>query len=123
MKAITAVHTGPMSNVLPRISAEEEEVLCRSWHEHHDIAAAGRLIGGHLNLVAGIAMAHRGYGVLTQELIAEGYVGLMRAACRYDPASGTRFASYAIGWVQAAVQQKILRASPSMLPQRATRRP
>jgi RNA polymerase sigma factor (sigma-70 family) len=98
----------------PPLSASEEAALCRRWHEHHDVAAAERLVGSHLQMVAGIAMAHRGYGVLTQELIGEGYVGLMQAACRYDPSCGTRFASYATCWVRAAIQQSILRASPAM---------
>jgi len=42
-------------------------------------------IGSPLHLVAGAAIAHHGCGVHIRELIAEGYVGLMRAACPYDP--------------------------------------
>ena len=53
-------------------------------------------------------MAHRGCGVLTQDLIGEGYVGLMRAACRYDPGYGTSFGIYATWCVQAATQHTIL---------------
>jgi RNA polymerase sigma-32 factor len=98
----------------PPLTASEEATLCHRWHEHHDVGAAERLVGSHLHMVAGIAMAHRGYGVLTQELIGEGYVGLMQAACRYDPSCGTRFASYATCWVRAAIQQSILRAAPAM---------
>lgn len=96
------------------LSTSEEVALCHRWHEHHDVAAAERLVTGHLHIVAGMAMAHRGYGVLVQELIGEGYVGLMRAACRYDPACGASFASYATWCVQAAIQQSVLSISPSM---------
>ena len=53
-------------------------------------------------------MAHRGCGVLTQDLIGEGYVGLMRAACRYNPGCGTSFGIYATSCVQAAIQRSIL---------------
>lgn len=109
-----AIHTGrndPTCNTRPLLSARQEEALCRRWHEHHDVAAAGRLIGTYLHLVAGMAVAHGGCGVLTQELIGEGYVGLMSAACRYDPACGTTFTVYATWWIQAAIRQRILRAS------------
>lgn len=46
--------------------------------------------------------------------IGEGYIGLMRAACRCDSVCGAKFATYATWWAQAAIQQSILRASPSM---------
>jgi len=99
--------------VPPVLSAEEERALCHRWYEHHDVAAAERLIGSQLHLIAGIAMAHRDCGAVTQELIGEAYIGLMRAACRYNPTCGTRFATYAIRCVRAAIQQKIERAAPS----------
>lgn len=111
MKAIAIGYHDRAGTTPPLLSAEEEAALCRRWHEHHDIAAAGRLIDGHLRMVAAIAMAHRGRGVSQRELIGEGYVGLMRAACRYDPACGTRFATYATWWVQAAIRQSVLRVS------------
>ncbi len=114
MKAIAATRTHRADNAPPPLSVREEEALCDRWHEHHDIAAAERLIGSHLHVLATIATAHRGCGVRMQELIGEGYVGLMRAACRYDPACGTRFVTYATWWVQAAIHQSILCASHSM---------
>ena len=114
MKTIEAKRDGPTYNRPQLLSAQEVEALCQRWHEHHNVAAAGRLIGDYLHLVARVAMAHRGHGVSTQELVGEGYVGLMRAACRYDPACGTKFATYAAWWVQAVIQQSILGAASSM---------
>src|ERR1700758_5386022 len=123
MKTIAIGHHDRPGNIPPLMSAGGEAALCRRWHEHHDIAAAGRLIDSHLPLVAAIAMTHRGCGVPQSELIGEGYVGLMRAACRYDPACGTRFATYATWWVQAAIKQSILRASAFMQTDMANDRP
>jgi RNA polymerase sigma-32 factor len=114
MKVIATASNDRADNTLPPLSVLEEKVLCSRWHERHDIAAAERLIGSHLHVLATIATAHRGCGVRMQELISEGYVGLMRAACRYDPACGTRFVTYATWWMQAAIQQSILCASHSM---------
>ncbi len=112
--AIATGHEDLTDNTMLNLAIREEEGLCTRWHEHHDIDAARRLIGGHLYLVAEIATAHRTFGVGTQELIGEGYVGLMRAACRYDPACGATFAIYAAWWIRAAIQQGILCASHSM---------
>jgi DNA-directed RNA polymerase sigma subunit (sigma70/sigma32) len=113
-EAIATTHTHRADNSLPLLSLREEEALCYRWHEHYDIAAAEHLIGSHLHVLATIATAHRGCGVRMQELIGEGYVGLIRAASRYDPACGTRFVTYATWWVQAAIQQSIPCASHSM---------
>jgi len=93
---------------LPLLSADTEHSLCRRWIDHHDIAAAHQLAGSHLCLVVKIALGYRGYGLPVEELIGEGYVGLMRAVCRFDPGRGARFATYAVWWVRAAVQQYIL---------------
>jgi len=93
----------------PMLSAEVEQDLCNRWREHHDISAAHQLVGSHLRLVVKIALGYRGYGLPSEELIGEGHVGLMRAVCRFDPDRGVRFATYAIWWVRAAIQEYVLR--------------
>jgi RNA polymerase sigma-32 factor len=52
-------------------------------------------------------LAYRGRGLPIEDLIGEGHVGLMRAVCRFDPDCGTRFATYAVWWVRAAIRQYI----------------
>lgn len=114
MKANSIDCTAKKPDTGPLLGVSEEEVLCRRWHEHHDVVAAERIIGSHRHLVAGIAEAHRDCGVRKQELIGEGYVGLMRAVCHYDPDCGTSFGTYAAWWVRDAIGQSILRASRTM---------
>jgi RNA polymerase sigma-32 factor len=93
---------------VPMLSAEEEQALCLSWRDHHDIAAAHRLASGHLHLVTKIALGYRGYGLPPDDLIGEGHLGLMRAVCRFDPDRGVRFATYAICCVRSAIQTYVL---------------
>ena len=93
----------------PMLSIDVEQALCRRWHDHHDISAAHHLVGSHLRLVVKIALGYHGYGLPAEELIGEGHVGLMRAVCRFDPDRGVRFATYAIWWVRAAIQEYVLR--------------
>lgn len=92
----------------PMLSAKEEQALCLRWRDHHDIAAAHRLASSHLRLVAKIAFGYRGYGLSPDDLIGEGHLGLMRAVCRFDPDRGARFATYAICFVRAAIQEYVL---------------
>ena len=44
-------------------------------------------------------------GVLLEDLIAEGNVGLLRAAEGFDPTVGTRFATYAAYWVRQSMRR------------------
>jgi RNA polymerase sigma factor (sigma-70 family) len=92
----------------PILSAEAERALCYRWCDHHDISAAHQLVGSHLRLVARVAKVYRGYGLPLEDLIGEGHVGMMRALCRFEPNRGVRFASYALWWVRASIQEYIL---------------
>jgi RNA polymerase sigma-32 factor len=94
----------------PLLDAEEECTLAKRWREHGDVHAAHKLVNSHLRLVAKIAMRYRGYGFAISEVIAEGNMGLMRAVKRFDPEKGYRFATYAMCWVKAAIQEYILRS-------------
>src|ERR1700744_3860447 len=92
----------------PLLDPNEEYMLAKSWKEHGDLQAAHKLVTSHLRLVAKIAMGYRGYGLPLADLIAEGNVGMMQAVKRFDPERGFRFATYAMWWIRAAVQEYIL---------------
>jgi RNA polymerase sigma-32 factor len=55
-------------------------------------------------------MCYRGYGLPVSEFISEGNVGLMQALNRFEPEKGFRFATYAIWWIRASIQDYILRS-------------
>jgi RNA polymerase sigma-32 factor len=94
----------------PILGADEEYVLAERWREHSDLGAAHRLANCHLRLVAKIAKGYRGYGLPVSEVISEGNVGLMQAVRRFEPEKGFRFATYAVWWIKAAIQEYILRS-------------
>ena len=60
--------------------------------------------------MAKITKGYRGYGLPMADLISEGHVGLMRAVERFEPERGFRFATYAVWWIKAAIQEYILRS-------------
>jgi RNA polymerase sigma-32 factor len=92
----------------PMLSLEREQELARGWRDRRDPAALNELVGSHLRLVVKIARGFTGYGLPLADLVAEGNVGLMQAAEKFDPDRGFRFATYAMWWIRAAIQEYIL---------------
>jgi RNA polymerase sigma-32 factor len=95
---------------LPMLEPQNEFILAKRCREHGDPEAAHKLVNSHLRLVAKIARGYRGYGLPISELISEGNVGLMQAVKRFEPEKGFRFATYAMWWIKAAIQEYILRS-------------
>jgi len=94
----------------PMLERQEEYVLAKHWREDGDRDAAQKLVTSHLRLVAKIAKSYRGYGLPIADVISEGHVGLMQAVERFEPEKGFRFATYAVWWIKAAIQEYILRS-------------
>ncbi len=94
----------------PLLTQPEENELVSRWRETGDHAALNKLLGSHLRLVIKLARGLRGYGVPIEDLIAEGNVGLMQAAQRYDPERQVRFATYAAWWIRASMHELVLKS-------------
>jgi len=92
----------------PMLSPEREQELAHAWRDRQDRAALTQLVGSHLRLVVKIARGFTGYGLALSDLVAEGNVGLMQAAEKFDPSRGFRFATYAMWWIRASIQEYIL---------------
>src|SRR5258707_3787350 len=88
----------------------QEYDLAKRWREHGDRDAGNQLVTSHLRLAAKIAMGYRGYGLTMSEMVSEGNVGLMQALDRFEPEKGFRFATYAMWWIRACIQDYILRS-------------
>jgi RNA polymerase sigma-32 factor len=95
---------------IPLLHSGEELELARRYREHGDRRALDRMVGSHLRLVVKMAYGYRGYGLPIEELVSEGNIGLVQAAERFDPGKGFRFATYALWWVKAAMQDYIVRS-------------
>jgi RNA polymerase sigma-32 factor len=92
------------------LEKEQEYELARRWRECGDRDAANQIVTSHLRLAVKIAMGYRGYGLPVSEIISEGNIGLMQALNRFEPEKGFRFATYAIWWIRASIQDYILRS-------------
>jgi RNA polymerase primary sigma factor len=85
------------------LTASEEVDLGRRVRAG-DGAARERLIAANLRLVVKLAHGYAGFGMSFEDLVAEGNVGLIRAADRFDPERGVRFGSYASLWIRQAMR-------------------
>src|ERR1700722_18030084 len=92
------------------LERDQEYMLAKRWREHGDRNAANQLVTSHMRLAVKVAMKYRGYGLPVSEIISEGNVGLMQALNRFEPDRGFRFATYAMWWIRASIQDYILRS-------------
>ena len=92
------------------LSTEEEISLAVTVHGDDQAAsdkAKAALIQANLRLVVKIANEYISRGVSKHDLIAEGNIGLMTAAEKFDPAKGVRFSSYAAWWIKQSMQKAL----------------
>ena len=94
----------------PMLERDQEYRLAKRWREQGDRDAGNQLVTSHMRLAVKVAMGYRGYGLPVAEIISEGNVGLLLALNRFDPEMGFRFATYAIWWIRASIQDYILRS-------------
>lgn len=85
------------------LSAEEENVLCQKISKG-DSRALDKLVKAHLPQVVAIAKRYVKDGVSLLDLIAEGNIGLIRAAGKFDPAKGQTFQQYAAFDIRKSIQ-------------------
>ncbi|HCL65814.1 MAG TPA: RNA polymerase factor sigma-32 [Rhizobium sp.] len=93
----------------PYLERDEELDLAIRWKDRQDQDARNRIAHAHMRLVIAMATKFRGFGLPLNDLIQEGYIGLLEAAARFDPAREVRFSTYAGWWIRASMQDYILR--------------
>ena len=84
------------------LTREEEEELTRKVKEG-DMEARATLIKSNLRFVITIAKQYRSSGLLLEDLIEEGNLGLIMAADRFEPDKGYHFISYAVYWIRQSI--------------------
>lgn len=93
----------------PILPEEQERKLLSVYIEENDLEAARQIILSHLRFVAFIAKGYVGYGLPMEDLVQEGSVGLMKSLKRFDLSYGVRFASFAVHWIKAEIQEYVIR--------------
>jgi RNA polymerase primary sigma factor len=109
-KQITSRDTESLSKYLKDVNnisnllTPEEEVALTIKIQSGCQKSLYQLIKSNLRFVISVAKQYQIKGVVLDDLIAEGNIGLMIAAKRFDHTKGFRFISYAVWWIRQRIQ-------------------
>ncbi len=87
----------------PMLSPQEEVEVIEAWQVRKDPKALDRICLSHARLAYSIASRFTQNPDHLEDLAQEGIVGLMKAADKFDPQAGTRFATYSRWWIMTFV--------------------
>ena len=95
-----------------RLLTKEEEIECGMAVKYGSAeeaeAAKKKLVEHNMRYVLSIANRYVASGVGYDDIVQEGFIGLMKAASKYDPELGFRFTTYATWWIKQSIQRSIM---------------
>lgn len=96
-----------LSAVTGQPLTDEQERDLSARIKQGDRRALDRLVEANLRYVVTLASQYRGRGIDMDDLVAEGSMGLLQAAQKFDGTRGTRFAVYAAPFIRAAISKAL----------------
>jgi RNA polymerase primary sigma factor len=94
----------------PLLTAQGEKDLARRIINDGDGEARDLMIRSNLRLVVAIAKRYVNRGLVLQDLIEEGNIGLVKAVESFDPDQGARFSTYGSWWIKQSIKRALINA-------------
>lgn len=88
----------------PMLEREQERALIEQWQQERDGASLQMLIASHARQVHACARRMNSSFEYQEDLVAEGLIGLITAADRFELSRDVRFSTYAQWWVMNSVR-------------------
>lgn len=86
----------------------DEEIQLATRAAAGDKAARDKLLTSNMRFVIKIALQYLNKGLEYEDLISEGYLGLMKALDHFDVSKGYHFISYAVWWIRQSIMKAIV---------------
>ena len=88
------------------LTREQEKELGKAA-QAGDRKAINMLVESNLRFVIQVAKQYQGMGLLLEDLIAFGNIGLFEAAERFNPEKGVKFITFAVWYIRAELQKAL----------------
>lgn len=104
--AVMAVCEAARADKSDRTLGKRAAEARKAWEKAHQLrwelaVSARRVVPPEARKIAAVS------GVDEEDLVNEGFIGLLRAATRFDPERGIRFATYARWWARAQMTRAV----------------
>ena len=93
-------------NKIPLLKPDEETELARKAAAG-DKNARDKLLTSNMRFVVNVAKKYQNRGLELEDLISEGYIGLIEAVEKFDVNRGYHFISYAVWWIRQSILKAI----------------
>ncbi len=89
------------------LTPQQESDLVARMGDDADDPFRYELATKHLRFVVHVARGYRNWGLPLEDLIAEGNLGLLQAARRFDPRRRLRFKTCAVWWIRKSILEAL----------------
>lgn len=90
-----------------KLTPAEERAYFETYSKTKSRLIRNNIVAANARLVLKIALNYRTAGVALEDLISNGFCGLIRAVEMFDVTRGNRFMTYALYWITAAIHSAI----------------